>query len=75
MSVVWAIRRKIITVKGNLISLSAIQLEEGRKQVSISKKAIDVVELFTNMEIYILIFLAVLIQIIIIYSPKKVQNK
>ena len=62
---------KILIVKGNLISLSAIQLEEGSKQMSISKKAIDAVEQFTNMEIYILIFLAVLIQIIIIYSPKK----
>lgn len=63
--------KQIVVVKGDLISLSAIQLEEGSKQMSISKKAIDVVELFTHLEIYILIFLAVLIQLIIIYSPKK----
>lgn len=39
--------------------------------MSISKKAIDTVELFTQLEIYILIFLAIVIQIIVIYQPKK----
>lgn len=39
--------------------------------MSISKKAIDSVELFTQIEIYLLIFLAIVIQIIVMYNPKK----
>ncbi|MFT5238163.1 MAG: hypothetical protein ACI9M9_001766 [Flavobacteriaceae bacterium] len=61
----------ISSVKENLNELSKIQLREGRVQMSISKKAIDTVELFTQIEIYILIFLAIIIQIIVIYKPKE----
>ncbi len=57
-------------VKVNLSSLSKIQLNEGNRQMSIGKGAVDVVELFTQIEIYILVFLAILIQIVIIYKPK-----
>lgn len=62
---------KILKVKENLYDLSKIQLQEGGRQMSISKKAVDAVELFTQLEIYILIFLAVLVQIIVIYTPKE----
>lgn len=61
-------------VKENLYELSKIQLDEGKGQMSISRKAIDTIELFTQIEIYILIFLAIVIQAIIIYSPKKKEN-
>lgn len=61
-------------VKENLYELSKIQLDEGKRQMSISRKAIDTIELFTQIEIYILIFLAIVIQAIIIYSPKKKEN-
>jgi hypothetical protein len=61
----------INNLKEDLYKLSKIQLSEGRRQTSISKKAIDSVELFTHMEIYILVFLAILIQIIVIYKPKE----
>jgi hypothetical protein len=60
----------ISVVKLNLNDLSKIQLIEGKKQMSLSEKAIDSVELFTKIEIYILIFLAILIQVIVIYKPK-----
>lgn len=60
-------------VKDNLYDLSQIQLIEGNRQMSISKKAIDTVELFTKLEIYILIVLAILVQIIVIYKPKEKQ--
>ena len=60
-------------IKGNLDDLSRIQISEGSKQVAISKKAIDTVELFTQIEIYLLVFLAIAIQIIIIYNPKEKQ--
>ena len=65
-----AINNDINAIKANLDDLSRIQLDEGNKQMAISKRAIDTVELFTQMEIYFLIFLALLIQIIIIYQPK-----
>ncbi len=58
-------------LKENLYKLSKIQLSEGGRQTSISKKAIDSVELFTHMEIYFLVVLAILIQIIVIYKPKE----
>jgi hypothetical protein len=57
-------------VKENLYELSKIQLEEGKRQVSISQEATATVELFTKLEIYFLIVLAILIQIIVIYKPK-----
>ncbi|WP_147677354.1 MCP four helix bundle domain-containing protein [Algibacter pacificus] len=66
-----AFTNPIKNVKDNLSKLSKIQLSEGERQTLMSKKAIDSVELFTQMEIYILVFLAILIQIIVIYKPKE----
>jgi len=63
--------RKISDVQKNLYDLSKIQLDEGKRQVSISEKAISSIELFTQIEIYILILLAILIQIIVVYKPKE----
>jgi len=57
-------------INKNLDALSKIQLNEGTRQMNISKKAIQTVELFTQLEIYFLIGLAILIQIIILYKPK-----
>jgi len=65
----------ISNLKENLYSLSKIQLNEGSRQMSVSKKAIDTVELFTHIEIYVLILLAIIIQIIVIYTPKKDSDK
>lgn len=61
----------IFEIKENLYDLTKIQLEEGKRQMSISKRAIDTVELFTQIEIYLLIFLAIVIQFIVMYNPKK----
>ncbi len=65
-----SLKEEIDRVNENLYDLSKIQLIEGRRQVSISKRAMATVELFTQLEIYFLIILAVLIQIIVIYKPK-----
>jgi hypothetical protein len=62
--------KRMAAVKTHLNSLSDIQLSEGKKQVSITRKAVDAVELFTQIEIYVLIFLGIVIQIIILYNPK-----
>lgn len=62
---------RIKRVKVNLNDLSKIQLNEGSRQMSISKRALDTVELFTQIEIYFLVFLAVLVQVIVMYKPKE----
>ena len=62
--------KQISNVKENLYVLSKIQLNEGGRQMSISKKAIETVELFTQIEVLMLILLAILIQIIVIYKPE-----
>ena len=58
-------------VKGHLDELSKIQLEEGRCEMLLSNKALDKVKLFTQIEIYLLIVIAVLIQIIVMYDPRR----
>lgn len=58
-------------IKESLHDLSEIQLSEGKKQVSISNNAVDMVELFTHIEIYVLIFLAILIQVVVMYKSKE----
>lgn len=68
------IKSSIISIKGNLDELSDIQIKEGNNQLSMSKKAFEVVDLFTQIEIYFLVFLAILIQIIVMYNPKKNIN-
>jgi len=62
---------QIDNLKENLHDLSKIQLNEGSRQMSISKNALETVELFTQIEIYIMVFLAIMIQIIVMYKPKE----
>lgn len=64
-------KNKILEIKDFLKELSEIQLKEGSRQVSISQKALQTIELFTQIEIYLLVFLAVVIQIIVMYKPKE----
>lgn len=61
----------IENLKTNLNDLSKIQLNEGSRQMLISKSAVDTVELFTQIEIYFLVILAIIIQIIVMYTPKE----
>lgn len=62
--------RQIERMEQDLYGLSEIQLKEGRKQVQLSQRAFITVQLFTRIEIYILIILAIVVQIIVIYKPK-----
>ena len=64
------LRNNIGSLKENLHNLSKIQLSEGGRQMSISQQAMDVVEFFTRIEIFTLLLLAVVIQIIVMYKPK-----
>lgn len=65
------VANQIKQLKTNLDELAKIQLNEGSNQMSISKRALDTVELFTQIEIYILVVLAILAQIILMYKPKE----
>lgn len=65
----------IENLKTNLSDLAKIQLVEGNRQMSISKRALDSVELFTQIEIFILVFLAIVIQIIVMYNPKEKEKE
>jgi hypothetical protein len=58
------------TIDDNLYELSKIQLKEGKQEMSVSKLVINEVELFTQIEIYLLIFLGILVQFVVIYNPK-----
>lgn len=57
-------------IKVNLNKLSKIQLEEGRKQMALSKNTFKEVESFTRLENYCLIALAILLPLIIFASPR-----
>lgn len=65
---------KISLITDNLYDLSKIQLSEGERQMGISQKAMDKIDLFTQIEIYFLIFLAIIVQIIVMSSPKKTKE-
>ncbi len=58
----------------NIKRLTAIQTQEGKRQVSHAKKAFDSVKLYTTIEIYMLLALAIIAQFIVIYSAKKTTN-
>lgn len=62
---------KIYLLHDNLHELSQIQLSEGRRQMSMSQKTMDTIELFTQMEIIFLVVIAVIVQIIVLYKAPK----
>lgn len=51
--------------------LNKIQLSEGKKQFSRGERAVQTIEFFTQIEVYVLITLAIVIMVIIMYQPKK----
>lgn len=65
---------KINSLEGGLEQLSKIQLDEGRRQMKIGKGAMNSVELFTQMELYLLLSLAIVIQVIILYNPSNQED-
>lgn len=63
-------REKVEEIKQNLNKLSGIQISEGKKHLFLSERAADSIDLYTQLEIYFLIALAIIVQIIILYNPK-----
>lgn len=58
-------------IETEIHELAHLQLEEGRRQKMASRDAIESTKLFSRIEIYLLIILAVAVQIIILYPSKK----
>lgn len=58
-------------IEEDLYTLSNIQLDEGKRQMLQGKNAADSVQLMTTIEVYILVALALVIQILILYNPKR----
>lgn len=65
---------KINGINEDLLALSKIQMDEGKRQLAIGKKASDTIEIYTQVEFYLLIFLAIIIQIAVIYQPNSNQK-
>ena len=70
-----AMKEAILSVKEDLHELSKIQLEEAHRQVLLSEKAKNTINLFTQGEIIFLILMGIIIQIIIFYQPKRKETQ
>lgn len=64
-------KEQIKNISNTLSQLSDIQISEGKRQMQVGKKAMESIELLTQLEVWIMIFLGVLVQFIILYNPKK----
>lgn len=62
-------------INTNISELSAVQVREGRNQKFLARDALKTVKLFSKIEIYVLILLALVLQIIILYNPKEKSNE
>lgn len=62
-----AINRTVHT----LSNLSKVQLNEGKRQMEISKNTMKTIDLFTRIEIIFLVISAIMVQIIILYKPAR----
>lgn len=71
---VEAYQRQLYRVKDNIEKLAKIQLREGKNKMLVSQKAFKGVELFTQIEIYLLIFMAIALQVVIFYNPSKKKD-
>lgn len=65
---------QLTLIKDNLEDLSEIQIEEGKRELFESQRAIASVDLFTHLEIYALILIAIVIQIVVMYNPTPEQE-
>jgi hypothetical protein len=64
----------IIDINGNLRDLSKVQLEEGKRQIEMSNKAMETIDLFTQVEIIFLVLMAIMVQVIILYKPARIKE-
>lgn len=62
-------------ISKGLQELSSEQVKEGKSQTLHANDAVNIANLFSKIEIYILIFLGLVIQFIILYTPKKKDDE
>jgi hypothetical protein len=65
--------QKINGVKQNIGRLAKVQVEKGKSQKLNSREALASSNLFSQIEIYILIAIAIVVQIIVIYPSKSID--
>lgn len=58
-------------INTNIVELADEQVKEGRNQKFLAGKAVENVKLFSQIEIYFLILLGLILQFIVLYNPKK----
>ena len=58
-------------INNDIVDLAAEQVVEGSRQNLIARRAIEEVNMYTRIELYILIFIGIVLQVIILYNPKK----
>ncbi|WP_020571080.1 MCP four helix bundle domain-containing protein [Neolewinella persica] len=64
------LKTDLMAVREQLDELADIQVEEGKRELYESKKALGSAHLFTQLEIGALIVMAIIIQFIVLYTPK-----
>lgn len=63
--------KSIDVIVHKLYDLSKVQLKEGRREMLLSNKTVKNINIFTQIEVILLIIMAILVQVIILYEPKK----
>lgn len=72
-----AMLKDLKKIEENFVTITEIQLEEGKRQMFVGKQAVESIELLNKMEFYLLVVLAVIVQIIVLYkrrTTKKAEN-
>lgn len=64
------VHKTMDSIRKYLDDLSDVQMTEARRELHESKRAIASANLFTQLEIAALVIMAILVQIIILYTPK-----
>lgn len=63
--------KQLESIKYGILEMADLHIEEGKRQKYNSRSAMDATRLFSRIEIYLLFFLAIVIQFIILYKPKE----
>lgn len=68
------LKSQLEQLQEDLLQLSQIQIDEGKRQLLIANKSFDWIELLTQMEIVLLVIIALAVQVILLYNPKKEES-
>ncbi|MEQ9188136.1 MAG: MCP four helix bundle domain-containing protein [Cryomorphaceae bacterium] len=72
-----SVTSRIERILVDLRLLSKIQIEEGKQQVLIGKEAVSSIDFLTQMEIYILVIIGILVQVLLIsgFRYRKIRQR